>query len=137
MRLIELPNPVNVYLDASKRGRLYVPEDVAETISAYQRTGYRDIHIPAAVAPALPAAVAMSLQDVDVCRGLCVIMDNGFDLTLNGAATALEFRRLDERPENTAEYLRALLQCAVSSVAITNPLAVAITGRMIWWGDAA
>ena len=134
MRLIELPNPVNVYGDTSKRSKFYVPEEAAEAITGYARHGARDIYIAAADPP---VPVTLNLQDVDDVRGFFFLMDADFDLTINGTGL-LSFRRLNTRPENLTEKLRALMQCNTTSLAITNPsTTLPLRGYMLWWGDVA
>lgn len=130
--LIDIKCPINIYGDASRRSGRFTPDpDVVETINSYAHATIRDASIPISTANEV-----QSMQDVAVCKGCYIEMDQDFDLFLNGAVAALEFRRQDNATDNETEKVRAFLQCNLSSIGIGNPSStVVLTGVLVIFGD--
>ncbi len=131
-KLIEIKCPIAVWGDIDKLQKRFNPDpDLVEKITVFEHTVVRDVSIPLST-----VNEAQNLQDVAAVQLLYIEMNRNFDLYLNGSATPLEFRRLDDALANEDEKVRAFLQCTIASVGIGNPSTTeAIEGIMVLGGD--
>ena len=123
---------VRVFEAADQKDILFAPDDAGaeEVIDNFNRS------VSGRFAVAIPGSEALSLRDVDDCRGIFIRAESDFELQINNSATWLVCRRGDTK---TGRKVRVFLEAVLTSVNI-RPISgatVALEGVWCAFGDPA